>query len=76
VEVTTLIFKENPFLKKACQPGKSLLENYQERPMLRVLVDQYVMERYPKRFLTIHERYDLQLTALEEKTRAEKEPRR
>src|SRR5262249_2402970 len=49
-EIVARIFRENPLLKKACQPGKQLLESYQEKPMLRVLVDQYVIERYPERF--------------------------
>jgi hypothetical protein len=65
------IFKANPLLKKTCQPGKALLDSYQEKPMLRVLVDQCLMERYPERFRTIRERYDVQLTALEPNAVAE-----
>ena len=32
--------------------------------MLRVLVDQCLMDRYPERFRTIRERYDVQIAAL------------
>jgi hypothetical protein len=63
-EIVTRIFRDNSLLKKACQPGKHLLESYQEKPMLRVLVDQYVIERYPERFQTVRECYDVQLAAL------------
>jgi hypothetical protein len=31
------------------------------------MVDQYVMERSPKQFLTIRERYDLQIAVLAER---------
>ena len=71
-EIATRIFRQNPLLKKACQPGKQLLESYHEKPMLRVLVDQYVIERYPERFQTVRERYALQLAALAPTTVAAK----
>jgi hypothetical protein len=64
-EVAADVFKANPLLKKTCQPGKALLDCYQEKPMLRALVDQCLMERYPERFQTVRERYDVQRTALE-----------
>ena len=67
-EAATSIFRENPLLKKTCEPSKTLLASYQEKPMLRVMVDQYVMERSPKQFLTIRERYDLQVAVLQERT--------
>ena len=59
------LFKENPLLKKSCAPGKSLLESYQQKPMLRIMVDQYLTEHYAERFLSIRQRYDAQLAALE-----------
>jgi hypothetical protein len=65
-QVTSELFKENPVLKKACQPGKALLENYHEKPMLRVMVDRYLMDQYPDRFRAIRERYESQLVALEQ----------
>jgi hypothetical protein len=63
-QVTTEIFKENPFLKKSCEPGKTLLESYHEKPMLRVMVDQYLMDHYPERFRAIRKRYASQLAAV------------
>jgi hypothetical protein len=63
-EIVARISRENPLLKKVCQPGKQLLECYQEKPMLRVLVDQCVIERYPERFRTVREGYDLRLATL------------
>ena len=63
-QVTTEIFKENPFLKKSCEPGKTLLESYHEKPMLRVMVDQYLMNHYPERFRAIRKRYASQLAAV------------
>jgi hypothetical protein len=70
-EVATDIFKANPLVRKTCQHGKTLLDNYQEKPMLRALVDQCLMERYSERFRTIRERYDFELTALEPNPGAE-----
>ncbi len=67
-DVAEDIFKKNPLLKKACQPGKALWESYQEKPMLRVLVDQCLMDRYPERFHPVRERYDLQIAAVEKQT--------
>lgn len=62
------VSKENPLLKKAYQPGKALLENYQEKPMLRVMVDQHLMDHYPERFRAIRKCYETQLAALGQKT--------
>ena len=59
------IFKDNPLLKKTCQPGTALVDSYHDKPLLRALVDQRLMERYPERFRPIRERYDVQLSALE-----------
>jgi hypothetical protein len=70
-QLTTGLFKENAILKKSYQPEKCLIENYQEKPMLRVMVDQYLMDHYPERFCAIRERYDAQLAALESKPAAE-----
>lgn len=70
-EVAAGIFKANPLLKKTCQPRKTLLESYQEKPMLRALVDQCLMERYPERFQAMRERDDVQLTALKPNVGAE-----
>lgn len=70
MEVTGAIFKDNGVLKKMCQPDKPLFENYRDNLTLRVLVDQHVMDHYPKRFLPIRARYDAQLAALEEPPRA------
>jgi hypothetical protein len=67
-EATSHIFRENPLLEKAREPGKMLLESYQERLMLRAMVDQYLTEQYPERFRTIHERYESRLAALELET--------
>jgi len=70
-EAAADIFTKNPQLRKICQPGKALMDSYQEKPMLRVLVDQNLMNRYPERFRTIRERYAVQLAALEPNTGAE-----
>jgi hypothetical protein len=67
-QLTTDLFKENSILRKAYQPGKSLIENYQEKPMLRVMVGQYLMDHYPERFRAIRKRYESQLIALDQKT--------
>jgi Initiator Replication protein len=67
-EATSHIFRKNPLLKKACEPEKTLLENYQDRSTLRVMVNQYLMERYPEQFLSIREGYDARLATLEQKT--------
>lgn len=72
-QVAADLFKENSLLKKACQPGKALLESYQEKPMLRVMVDQYLMDHYPDRFCAIRQRYDAQLVALASKPTAEEQ---
>ncbi|NOT53948.1 MAG: replication initiation protein [Deltaproteobacteria bacterium] len=74
-EITEAIFKENSVLKKMCQPEKPLFENYQDNLSLRVLVDQCVMDRYPKRFLPIRALYDSQLTALDAQARPANAPR-
>lgn len=63
-EIAEDIFHKNVLLKKTCPPGSSLLDSYRDKPMLRVLVDQCLMDRYPERFRTIRERYDVQLAAL------------
>jgi len=65
-EAAAAISKTNPLLKKICGSGKALLESYQEKPMLRALVDQYVMERYPERFQTIRGRYEFEHMGAEE----------
>ena len=57
---TTEIFRENPLLKKTCQPEKTLLENYHKKPILRAMVDQYLMDHYPERFRTMRERHEFQ----------------
>jgi hypothetical protein len=64
-EATSHIFRENPLLKKVCDPGKALLENYQGKPMMRVMVNQYLIERYPERFRAIRKRYESRLASLE-----------
>ena len=66
-QATTELFKEHPVLKKACQSGKTLIENYHEKPMLRVMVDQYLMEHYPEQFKAIRMHYESQLAALVQK---------
>ena len=63
-KVVADVCKENPLLKKACQLGKSLLEAYQEKPMLRVMVDQQLMNFYPERFRALRKRYESQIAAL------------
>ena len=60
----TEVCNENPLLKKACQQGKALFEMYQEKTMLRVMVDQYLMEHDAERFRAIRKRYEVQLAAL------------
>jgi hypothetical protein len=70
-EAVEYVFRENPLLRKIRQPGKTLLENYQEKPLLWVLVDQYFMRRFPEHFLIVRERFDGQITALEKKTMTE-----
>jgi len=70
-QVAADIFQENSLLKKACQPGKTILENYQEKPMLRVMIDQYLTNHYPERFRAIRRRYESQLATLEKKAVAE-----
>lgn len=72
-EVVADVCKENPLLKKACQAGKSLFENYQEKPMLRVMVDQQLMNVYPERFRVIRKRYESQIAALGQTTEAVEE---
>jgi len=58
------VCKENPLLKKTCHLGKSLLETYQEKPMLRVMVDQHLMNVYPERFQATRKRYESLIAAL------------
>jgi hypothetical protein len=70
-KVAVDIFKENPFLKQFCESGKPLLDTYQEKPMLRVLVDQYLMAHSPERFRAIRKRYESLLVALDPKMVAE-----
>jgi hypothetical protein len=72
-QVVAKLFKENPVLKKTCQTGKALVDNYREKPMLRVMVDQYLIDYYPERFRAIHKRYESQLVALESKTATEEQ---
>jgi hypothetical protein len=50
-EAVEQICKENSLIRKACQREKTPAEHYQEKPMLRILVDQYLMARYPERFV-------------------------
>jgi hypothetical protein len=38
------------------------------------MVDQYLMQRYPERFLPVRERYDMQLAAIEQRTVAAEQP--
>lgn len=64
-EATAHIFKENPLLRKMCEPEKALWENYREKPMLRAMVNQYLMEHHPERFQTIRKRSDARLAILE-----------
>jgi Initiator Replication protein, WH1/Initiator Rep protein, WH2 len=71
-EAAEQIFRVNPLIRKVCPLEKTLLESYREKPMLRVLVDQYLMKLNPERFLTVRERYEAQLTAIEEETLARK----
>jgi len=66
-EAAEQVFRENPLIRKACPLEKTLLESYQEKPMLWIMVDQYLKKRYPERFTTVRERYDAQLAAIEEK---------
>jgi hypothetical protein len=66
-QAATVLFKENPLLKKSCAAGKPLFENYQGKPMLRVMVDQYLMDHYPERFRKIQKRYASQLSELDPK---------
>jgi len=66
-KAATELFKDNPVLRKACQPEKSLFENYQEKPMLRVIVDQYLIDHHPELFLEVLNRYRSQLSAMETK---------
>lgn len=65
------IFKDNLLLKKSCESGKSLLDSYQEKPMLRVMVDQYLMAHSPERFQAIRKRYESLLVTLDPKKVAE-----
>lgn len=64
-QMTASLFKENSVLKKACEPGKSLIDNYQEKTVLRVTVDQYLMDHHPERFEAIRKHYDAQIATLE-----------
>jgi ribosomal protein L39E len=72
-KVAVDVFKENPFLKKSCESGKPLLDTYQEKPMLRVIVDQYLMAHSPERFRAIRKRYESLLVALDPKMVAEEQ---
>lgn len=66
-EATALILREHPLVRKACQPEKGLVESYYKKPMLRAMVDQYLLDHYPERFISIRERYDTQLATIEQK---------
>jgi len=67
------LFKENPILKNFCEPGKTLLANYQEKPMLRVMMNQYLMAHCPEQFQTIRKRYEVQIAAFDQKIIAEEQ---
>jgi Initiator Replication protein len=67
------LFKENPILKKFCESGRTLLENYQQKPMLRVMMNQHLMAHSPELFQTIHKRYEVQLAAFDQKMIAEEQ---
>jgi hypothetical protein len=73
-EVVEHVFKDNALLRKACQPGKTLLETYQEKPMLWVMVDHYLMQRSPERFVPVRERYDIRLAAIDQRTVGAEQP--
>jgi hypothetical protein len=62
-EATEHVVRENPLLRKARQPGKTLLEQYREKPMLRVLVDQYLMQRFPERFQAVRDSAERQIAS-------------
>ena len=68
-EAAAHIFREHPLIRKACQPEKALVENYHKKPMLRAMVDIYLIEHSPERFMPIRERCDAQLAAIEQKTK-------
>lgn len=70
-EASEYVFREHPGFRNAFEPEKALLETYQERPMLWVMVDKYLVGKHPERFASILERYEKQLTALEQRKTAQ-----
>ena len=66
-EAAESISRGNPAVKQACQQEETLLKSYQERAMVWVLVDQWLVKHYPERFAAIHERYQEQISALDRK---------
>jgi hypothetical protein len=64
-KAVALLLHSNAGFRKSYSDKKSALENYHARPMVWVLVDQWLMENYPEKFRAVNQEYDAQLADID-----------
>jgi hypothetical protein len=49
-EAVTALQAQDRLFRQYYRPDKTLVENYEERPMLYIPIDNFLKEHYPERF--------------------------
>ena len=66
-EAVTALQAQDRMFRQYYRPDKTPAENYEERPMLYIPIDNFLKEHYPERFQALHDAHNAELTALDTK---------
>jgi len=64
-EAVTALQAQDRMFRQYYRPDKTPAENYEERPMLYIPIDNFLKEHYPERFQALHDAHNAELTALD-----------
>jgi hypothetical protein len=64
-EAITALQAQDRMFRQSYRPDKTPAENYAERPMPYIPIDNFLKEHYPEHFQTLHDSHNAELAALD-----------